>query len=77
MDLVIPAEAGISCLCVQPGGGEMPALAYAALRVAGMTERPVGALSAPLQAALASELASSAISARVTCLWPTPEGART
>ena len=55
----------------------MPALAYAALRVAGMTERPVGALSAPLQAALASELASSAISARVTCLWPTPEGART
>ena len=39
----------------------MPALAYAALRVAGMTERPVGALSAPLQAALASWLASFAI----------------
>lgn len=29
-----------------------------------------------LQASLASWLASFAISARVTCLWPTPKGAR-
>ena len=54
MDLVIPAEAGISCLCVQPGCEEMPAFA-------GMTKGEVGVPPSPLQASLASLLASFAI----------------
>ncbi|AMK18585.1 hypothetical protein K663_11030 [Sphingobium sp. MI1205] len=70
LDLVIPAKAGISCLYVQPGGGEMPAFA-------GMTGFDRGLVRpSSLQASLAIPSPSVAISAKVTCLWPTPKGAR-